>query len=215
MLILISEGIGNSNAVIRQEFGKLRFQMIDDILRMPISACLPETGRTCTRSHQRMFSSLALMLRSLWAVARFSSTAPCQAWTKRVTNAHLFSGICRTRRKRYRSVFLWTPKRCGTSLTPPRILRNGCWNTLSSHETRGLPIMSILFDGSRRAAPESSGPSLFGRCPLRRKRARHSLFNITFRFRWPSDRLSGRMRASPKSGWRLWFAHGDYWLPLN
>jgi hypothetical protein len=30
MLILISEGIGNSNAVIRQEFGKLRFQMIDD-----------------------------------------------------------------------------------------------------------------------------------------------------------------------------------------
>jgi hypothetical protein len=30
MLILISERIGNSNAVIRQEFGKLRFQMIDD-----------------------------------------------------------------------------------------------------------------------------------------------------------------------------------------
>ena len=30
MLILISEAISNSNAVIRREFGKLRFQMIDD-----------------------------------------------------------------------------------------------------------------------------------------------------------------------------------------
>jgi hypothetical protein len=33
MLILISERIGNSNAAIRQEFGKLRFQMIDDTAR--------------------------------------------------------------------------------------------------------------------------------------------------------------------------------------
>ena len=30
MLILISEAISNSNAVIRREFRKLRFQMIDD-----------------------------------------------------------------------------------------------------------------------------------------------------------------------------------------
>ena len=30
MLILISGAISNSNAVIRQEFRKLRFQMIDD-----------------------------------------------------------------------------------------------------------------------------------------------------------------------------------------
>jgi hypothetical protein len=30
MLILIFEAISNSNAVIRREFGKLRFQMIDD-----------------------------------------------------------------------------------------------------------------------------------------------------------------------------------------
>jgi hypothetical protein len=32
MLILISEAISNSNAVIRREFRKLRFQMIDDTL---------------------------------------------------------------------------------------------------------------------------------------------------------------------------------------
>jgi len=31
MLVLISEVISNSNAVIRQDFRKLRFQMIDDI----------------------------------------------------------------------------------------------------------------------------------------------------------------------------------------
>jgi hypothetical protein len=31
MLILISEAISNSNAVIRREFRKLRFQMIDDM----------------------------------------------------------------------------------------------------------------------------------------------------------------------------------------
>jgi hypothetical protein len=30
MLLLISGAISNSNAVIRQEFRKLRFQMIDD-----------------------------------------------------------------------------------------------------------------------------------------------------------------------------------------
>jgi hypothetical protein len=30
MLILISEAISNSNAVIRRKFRKLRFQMIDD-----------------------------------------------------------------------------------------------------------------------------------------------------------------------------------------
>ena len=30
MLLLISEVISNSNAVIRQDFRKLRFQMIDD-----------------------------------------------------------------------------------------------------------------------------------------------------------------------------------------
>ena len=30
MLVLISEAISKSNAVIRQEFRKLRFQMIDD-----------------------------------------------------------------------------------------------------------------------------------------------------------------------------------------
>ena len=30
MLILISEAISNSNAVIRRDFRKLRFQMIDD-----------------------------------------------------------------------------------------------------------------------------------------------------------------------------------------
>jgi hypothetical protein len=34
MLILISEAIGNSNAVIRREFRKLRFQMIDDTFRL-------------------------------------------------------------------------------------------------------------------------------------------------------------------------------------
>jgi hypothetical protein len=33
MLILISEAISNSNAVIRREFRKLRFQMIDDRAR--------------------------------------------------------------------------------------------------------------------------------------------------------------------------------------
>ena len=32
MLVLISEVISNSNAVIRQDFRKLRFQMIDDTL---------------------------------------------------------------------------------------------------------------------------------------------------------------------------------------
>ncbi|OLB31536.1 MAG: hypothetical protein DMG41_35685 [Acidobacteria bacterium] len=32
MLLLIPGAISNSNAVIRQEFRKLRFQMIDDIL---------------------------------------------------------------------------------------------------------------------------------------------------------------------------------------
>jgi len=34
MLLLISGAISNSNAVIRQEFRKLRFQMIDDMVSL-------------------------------------------------------------------------------------------------------------------------------------------------------------------------------------
>ena len=40
MLLFISEMICNSNAVIRQDFRKLRFQMIDDNL-----ASLPESDQ--------------------------------------------------------------------------------------------------------------------------------------------------------------------------
>jgi len=36
-LILVSEATSNSNAVIRQEFRKLRFQMIDDTCRLELT----------------------------------------------------------------------------------------------------------------------------------------------------------------------------------